>query len=141
MIKRVGREEASLYPLPGRNWLTYIGPENTPTARVSMGVSVYPAGSKPAGHVHDSQEETIYCTAGRGRIVTPDETAEIKVGVTVWVRAGTHHAAESDGPEPLELVCFFSPPVVPGSYEKNLPSRVDRARDVPPGAEGRVVVE
>ena len=22
------------------------------------------------------------------------------------------------GPEPLELACFFSPPVVPGSYEK-----------------------
>ena len=28
------------------------------------------------------------------------------------------HATESDGPEPLEIACFFSPPVVPGSYEK-----------------------
>ncbi len=118
MIKRVGREEASLYPLPGRNWYSYVGPDNVPTERVSMGVSVYPAGSKPAGHVHDSQEETIYCAAGRGRIVTPDDTAEVMTGVTVWVPAGIHHATESDGPEPLELVCFFSPPVVPGSYEK-----------------------
>jgi hypothetical protein len=31
---------------------------------------------------------------------------------------GTFHATESDGPEPLELVCLFSPPVIPGSYER-----------------------
>lgn len=118
MIKRVGREQTSIYPLPGRTWHTYIGPDNIPTERVSMGVSVYPAGSKPAGHVHDLQEETIYCTAGRGRIVTADEIAEVEAGVAVWVPARTPHATESDGPEPLELVCFFSPPVAPGSYEK-----------------------
>lgn len=118
MIKRVARAEADVIALPGRDWHTYLGPQNTPTERVSLGVSIFPPGSKPAGHVHESQEETIYCTAGRGRIVTPDGTAEIEAGVTVWVSPGTLHATESDGPEPLELVCFFSPPVVPGSYEK-----------------------
>ena len=118
MIRRVARPEADRVPLPGRDWFTYIGPENTPTQRVSIGVSVFPSGSKPPGHVHDIQEETIYCAAGRGRIVTPEATAEIEPGVTVWVAPGTVHATESDGPEPLELVCFFSPPVVPGSYEK-----------------------
>ena len=118
MIKRVAREETELYPLPGRDWHTYIGPQNTPTERVSMGVSIFPAGSRPAGHVHDSQEETIYCASGRGRIVTSDGVAEVEPGVTVWVYVGTIHATESDGPDPLELVCFFSPPVVPGSYEK-----------------------
>jgi quercetin dioxygenase-like cupin family protein len=121
MIKRVARAEAELFPLPGRNCHTYVGPQNTPTERVSMGVSVFPAGSRPAGHVHDTQEETIYCAAGRGRIVTLDATAEVEAGVTVWVQEGTFHATESDGPEPLELVCFFSPPVVPGSYEKKAP--------------------
>jgi transketolase len=118
MIKRVSRDEAELHPLPGRNWYTYVGPQNVPTERVSMGVSVFPPGSSPTGHVHETQEETIYCAAGRGRIVTPAATAEIEPGVTVWVPVGTFHATESDGPEPLELVCFFSPPVVPGSYEK-----------------------
>jgi quercetin dioxygenase-like cupin family protein len=118
MIKCVTRDEAGLVPLPGRNWYTYIGPENTPTERVSMGVSVFPAGSRPPGHVHEAQEETIYCAAGRGRIVTPEATAEVEAGVTVWVPVGVFHATESDGPDPLELVCFFSPPVVPGSYEK-----------------------
>ena len=118
MIKRVSRDEAAVYPLPGRDYHLYIGPENTATERVSLGVSVFPAGSRPDGHVHESQEETIYCAAGRGRIVTPEGRFEIEPGVTVWVGPGTPHATESDGPESMELVCFFSPPVVPGSYEK-----------------------
>ena len=83
-----------------------------------MGVSVYPAGSKPAGHVHPAEEETIYCAKGRGRIVTPDGIADVEPGVVVHVSPGTLHATEADGPDDLELVCLFSPPVVSGSYEK-----------------------
>lgn len=118
MIKRVARDETEILPLPGRNWHSYFGPENGPGHNGSLGVSVFPPGSKPAGHVHDTQEETIYCAAGRGRIVTPDGTAEMEPGVAVIVMPGTPHATEADGPESLELVCFFSPAVVSGSYEK-----------------------
>jgi quercetin dioxygenase-like cupin family protein len=118
MIKRVARDETEIFPLPGRDWHFYVGPENSPTQYVTLGVSVYPPGSRPAGHMHDVQEETIYCARGRGRIVTPEETADVEPGVMVWVPAGTFHATEADGPDPLELVCFFSPPVVSGSYEK-----------------------
>ena len=35
MIKRVSRAEAEVFPLPGRDWHTYIGPQNTPTDRVT----------------------------------------------------------------------------------------------------------
>ncbi len=119
MIKRVARNEATVYPLPGRDWLYYIGPENTETKSVSVGVAVFPAGSRPTGHVHLAEEETIHCTRGRGRLVTEEATAELEPGVTVFIPRGTFHATESDGPEPLELVCLFSPPVVPGSYEKS----------------------
>ena len=122
MIKRVARDEAEQVPLPGRVWHSYFGPHNSDARRVSMGVSVYPAGSKPTGHVHPAVEETIYCTAGRGRIVTPDGTAEVEPGVVVHVPPGTFHATEADGPDPLELLCLFSPPVVSGSYEKQDPA-------------------
>jgi quercetin dioxygenase-like cupin family protein len=118
MIKRVARGEAEVVPLPGRDWFSYFGPQNSPARNVSMGVSVYPPGSRPAGHVHPAEEETIYCASGRGRIVTPEATADVERGVVVLVPAGTFHATEADGPEPLELVCLFSPPVIPGSYEK-----------------------
>jgi quercetin dioxygenase-like cupin family protein len=121
MIKRVARDEAEQVPLPGRVWHSYFGPHNSDARQVSMGVSVYPAGSKPAGHVHPAEEETIYCTAGRGRIVTSDGVAEVEPGVVVHVPPGTFHATEADGPAPLELLCLFSPPVVSGSYEKKDP--------------------
>lgn len=117
MLKRVARDEARVYPLPGRDWLYYIGPEITTTERVSIGLAVYPAGSRPTGHVHPAEEETIFCIRGRGRIVTDEAVAEVEPGVCVHVPPGTFHATQSDGPEELELVCFFSPPVAPGSYE------------------------
>lgn len=122
MIKRVARSEAEQVPLPGRIWHSYFGPHNSDARQVSMGVSVFPAGSKPTGHVHPAEEETIYCISGRGRIVTSDGVAEVEGGVVVHVSPGTFHATESDGPEPLELLCLFSPPVVSGSYEKKDPT-------------------
>jgi mannose-6-phosphate isomerase-like protein (cupin superfamily) len=68
--------------------------------------------------VHPAEEETIYVVSGRGRLVSPEATANLEPGVSVFIPVGTFHATESDGPEPLELVCLFSPPVVPGSYER-----------------------
>lgn len=117
MIKRVARDEAEVFPLPGRDWLLYLGPQNSPARNLTVGVAIFPPGSRPAGHIHDKQEEIIYITSGRGRLVTPEATAELEPGVSVFIPIGTHHATESDGPEPLELISVFSPPVVPGSYE------------------------
>jgi quercetin dioxygenase-like cupin family protein len=118
MVKRIAREDAEIVPLPGRVWHSYFGPRDGTSDRVSLGVSVYPPGSTPAGHVHAAEEETIYCAAGHGRIVTPDATAEVWPGVVVHVPPGTFHATEADGPDPLELICIFTPPVISGSYEK-----------------------
>jgi mannose-6-phosphate isomerase-like protein (cupin superfamily) len=67
--------------------------------------------------VHDAQEEVIHVTTGHGRLVTPQGTVELEPGTTVYIPVGLHHATVSTGPGPLELVCSFSPPVVPGSYE------------------------
>jgi quercetin dioxygenase-like cupin family protein len=117
-IKRVARAEAQRLELPGRDWYTYITPRNSPARNVSIGLSVFPAGSRPEGHVHPAEEETIFVISGRGRLVTPEATAELEPGVSVLIPSGIFHATESDGPEPLELVCFFSPPVIPGSYER-----------------------
>jgi quercetin dioxygenase-like cupin family protein len=117
MFTRVTRAEAAITPLPGRDWFTYVGPLTAPTDRTSMGVSVYPAGSRPEGHVHRAEEETVYCLSGRGRLRCAEGAAELEPGVAVFIPVGLFHSTESDGPEPLELLCLFSPPVLPGSYE------------------------
>jgi quercetin dioxygenase-like cupin family protein len=117
MLKGVGREDTTRYELPGRDWLLCIGPQNSASANLTVGLAVFPEGSAPAGHVHDAQEEVIHVTTGHGRLVTPQGTVELVPGTTVYIPVGLHHATVSTGPGPLELVCSFSPPVVPGSYE------------------------
>jgi quercetin dioxygenase-like cupin family protein len=118
MFTRMSRTETAITPMPGRNWHSYIGPQIAPTTHLSMGVSVYEPGARPTGHVHEAEEETVYCVSGRGRLVCDAGSAELEAGVAVFIPAGTFHATECDGPEQLELLCVFTPPVVPGSYEK-----------------------
>ena len=117
MFTRIERAETRITPLPGRTWYAYVGPATAPTERTSMGVSIFPAGSRPEGHVHPGQEETVYCVSGHGRLVCPEGSVELEPGVAVFIPTGLFHATESDGPEPLEIVCSFSPPVAAGSYE------------------------
>ena len=118
MFTRITRADAAMTPLPGRDWHTYIGPQNRLSERLSMGVSVYEPGARPTGHVHEAEEETVYCVSGRGRLISREGAAELDAGVAVHIPAGTFHATECDGPAPLELLCVFTPPVIPGSYEK-----------------------
>ena len=124
MLKGVSREEATVYALPGRDYYLCIGAENSDAKNLTVGVALFPEGSAPPGHVHEAQEEVVYVTTGHGQLVTPEGTVELEAGKAVYIPAGLHHATVSTGPGPLELVCTFSPPVVPGSYEM---TRSDRA--------------
>jgi quercetin dioxygenase-like cupin family protein len=118
MFTRISRHQTRVTPMPGRNWYQFVGPSTAPTQRLSMGVSIYEPGARPAGHVHEAEEETVYCVAGRGRLVCSSGPAELEPGVAVHIPPGTFHSTEADGPDRLELLCIFTPPVVPGSYEK-----------------------
>lgn len=117
MLKRVSREEASHLPLPGRDWYSCVGPSNSDARNLSVGLSVYPAGSAPAGHIHPNEEEVVHVIAGMGKLITSEGTVSLEPGTTVYIPPGLHHATVADGTEPLQLLCSFSPPVVPGSYE------------------------
>jgi mannose-6-phosphate isomerase-like protein (cupin superfamily) len=116
-LEAVRSQEAAVYPLPGRDWLHCIGPETTAAKNLTVGLSIFPAGSAPPGHVHETQEEVVYVLSGRGRLVAEEATVELEPGTCVYVPVGVHHATVSHGPEPLRLLCAFSPPVAPGSYE------------------------
>ena len=119
MLKAVKRDEAELFELPGRDWYHYSGPSITGSEHSTLGFAVFPAGSAPEGHVHPTQEETIYITAGYGKLVTPEGTVDLEPGTAVFIPIGLFHATVSDGPGDLEMVTAFGPPVVPGSYEED----------------------
>jgi quercetin dioxygenase-like cupin family protein len=117
MLKAVTRNEAERFELPGRDWYHYSGPGITGAEHLTVGFAVFPAGSAPEGHVHPSQEETIYIVSGHGELVTPEGTVALEPGTTVFIPIGLHHATVSNGPGDLEMVTAFGPPIVPGSYE------------------------
>jgi quercetin dioxygenase-like cupin family protein len=121
MLKRTQRQQAQVFHLPGRDFLLLVGPDNSDAKNVALGVAVFPPGSAPPGHIHPAEEEVIYIVSGSGELVTPEGTAHLEPGTAVHIPPGLHHATVSHGPEPLELVSVFSPPVVPGSYEKPQP--------------------
>jgi mannose-6-phosphate isomerase-like protein (cupin superfamily) len=120
MLKPIRRDEAQVSHLPGRDWLLYVGPESVGARHLTVGYSIFPPDSAPPGHVHPTQEEVVFCVAGRGELVSPENRVPLEPGVAVYVPVGVHHATVSFGPEPLELVTSFSPPVVPGSWDKNV---------------------
>lgn len=117
-VTRRTLDDAEITVMPGRTFYTLLAPWSCDTTHLSVGLSVYPPGSKPEGHVHAAEEETIYCVAGRGRIVAEGAGWEVEPGAIVHVPPNTFHATESDGPDDLELLCVFTPPVRPGTYEK-----------------------
>lgn len=117
-LRAVKREEAQVYKLPGRDWLHYIGPEISDAKNLTIGFSVFEPDAAPEGHVHPTQEEVIYIVSGRGELVTPAGTAALEPGTVVYIPVGLHHQTVCHGPDPLEMVTSFSPPVVPGSYEE-----------------------
>lgn len=121
MLKRVPRQEAEVYHLPGRDFFLCVSPTNSDAKNVALGIAVFPAGSAPAGHVHPAEEEVIHIISGTGELITPEGSAQLEPGTTVYIPAGLHHATACHGTEPLRLVSVFSPPVIPGSYEAARP--------------------
>jgi len=124
----VRRQDAGVVDLPGRTWFYYTGPDRSDARNATVGYSVFEPGAAPEGHVHAAEEEVIYITAGRGRLVTPEGTFELEPGTAVFIPIGLHHATVSDDAEPLEMVTCFSPPVVPGAYD---PSRAGQDNAAP----------
>ena len=105
------------YELPGRTWVLLLGPQNCRVRNVSLGLSIFPPGSAPTGHVHDSQEEVVYVLEGHGRLVTEECVMALNPGNTVYIPPGVRHSTEAFDDQPLRLLTVFSPPVEPGSYE------------------------
>ncbi len=111
------RDSARVIHLPGRDWAILIDPASGAAHNALIGFAVYPGGSAPRGHVHPESEEYLYIVAGSGRLVSPENTVDLKPGMAVMIPAGLEHSTVADDDEPLEFVVFFSPPVAPGSWE------------------------
>ncbi|GAB2865751.1 hypothetical protein GCM10027176_79360 [Actinoallomurus bryophytorum] len=80
--------------------------EQLRTPDLSVGTYCIPAGGLDDQSPH-TEDEIYVVTTGRGRIVTPDGTADVGPGSVIFVPAGEEHRFEVT--EDLALLVVFGP--------------------------------
>lgn len=67
--------------------------------------------TKGEAHVHEGYDEAYYVLSGRGKLTAGDDIQRLCPGAAAVIPAGTVHALEVEGGEPLEFVIFGVPPL------------------------------
>ena len=77
----------------------------------SVNVVQVPAGVAIGRHRHPQQFETVWIISGNA-IMTLDKTEVfLREGKIIAIPMGLDHALRNEGPAPVELLTFFTPPL------------------------------
>src|SRR5450759_1747321 len=76
--------------------------------RLSLGLSVWPAGQPDNQQPHE-EDEVYYVISGRGRIRVEDVDQSVEPGSVIFVATGVVHHFH-DISETLEVLVFWAPP-------------------------------
>lgn len=69
-------------------------------------------GGAATRHSHDKETQAMYVVAGRARVALGDAPPESHgPGTVIRIPPGLDHVVESLGPEPLQLLIVYSPPL------------------------------
>jgi len=112
-------DNCTVYNLPGRDWFYLIGPQNSEAQNLVFGLADFPGGTLAAPHTHEAEEEILYVISGTGAIIAKEQEIRFEPGVAVLIPPGVPHQIRADGEETLRVVTVFSPPVIPGAYDRD----------------------
>ncbi len=109
-IRRSTEQEPYLHPAHDRFLL-----RDLVTAELHPELSVHRGQIAPGGeirpHCHDRQSETFYILSGEATCRTNGQETLLRAGDCVIAPAGIAHGLKNDGPEPVELLALFTPPL------------------------------
>jgi quercetin dioxygenase-like cupin family protein len=71
-----------------------------------------PPGGVSGWHQHAAQTETVYVLAGESTLTLGETPVSFGAGQIVAIPPATRHTLTNDGAELVELLCFFTPPIV-----------------------------
>jgi len=66
--------------------------------------------TKGSAHYHEGYDEVYYVLSGRGQLAVEKESYALRPGAVAVIPAGSVHALEAEGDEPLEFIIFGVPP-------------------------------
>ena len=87
----------------GHGYIDFLASE-----KLSVGLSIWPAGSVDRQRPHE-EDEVYYIITGRGVIRVADEDRAVKAGSLVFVAAHVEHRFH-DIEEDLRVLVFWAPP-------------------------------
>lgn len=118
----VHEDDFEMQELVGRAYKFIVGSDRLACRAINGGVSFFPPHAHAPGHVHDVEEEVIYCLEGEGQIVVDGQPEPIRPGTFMAVPPGLLHSINNTGDKTIKLVYLFSPKCKIGQYP-NVPSR------------------
>jgi quercetin dioxygenase-like cupin family protein len=95
---------------PGIYMKRLLTPADNPLASVNA-VRVPPGGTI-GRHRHVQQVETVWVIRGNAILTVEQTEVSIRDGQIIAIPLGLEHALRNDGPTLVELLTFFTPPLV-----------------------------
>jgi quercetin dioxygenase-like cupin family protein len=71
-----------------------------------------PPGGVIGWHHHATQTETVYVLSGQSTLTLGESPVRFCAGHIVAIPPTIQHTLVNEGAEPVDLLCFFTPPVV-----------------------------
>jgi uncharacterized cupin superfamily protein len=94
---------------PGIFMQTLLGTADNPLA--SINALRVPPGRAIGAHRHAQQVETVWVISGHPILAFGPAELALAAGQIVAIPAGLEHALRNEGPAPVELLTFFTPPL------------------------------
>lgn len=121
-------EEVAMGGAAPRRWYIVADPVNTGARRLSMGLQRIEPGSRIPLHVHDPEEEILFCFRGAGRIRVGDQEADLRPGTAAFIPPGVWHGVDNTEQEPLWITWTFSPPGYEQTFRAMSRTGIDHPR-------------
>ena len=113
----INENEVKLNELKGRSYKLLATRDILGCSNLCLGVSFFPPGEHAPGHIHEKEEEVVYCMEGSGELVIDGKPEKLTPGTVVFMPPGSLHSVNNTGDKTIKLVYVFSPSTRIGDYK------------------------
>lgn len=114
----INENDVDFKKLNGRVYKLLASKDTIGCKNLCAGVSFFPANKHALGHIHEKEEELVYCLEGKGEIIIDGKSEKIKPGIVVYIPPKSLHSVNNTGEETIKLFFVFSPIAEIGAYKE-----------------------